>query len=163
MTPPEFYIDKGACPGECCTYREWTVQKVMATYARPDLNSARVGNLRAGTKVIALTGEVHTIPSRFVIKKAYEKYQPGDILWVYTYIGEGHFKIWFKGKMYQEALGFSPYGGSPGERCETSVEYCWGELDRKLRMTWWIKIKSKDGRIGWTNQGENFRGADACG
>jgi hypothetical protein len=159
---PATLVDRGACPFECCAYRQWKTEKTTTAYARPDKRSKRVGKFVAGTKVAALTGEVRTVAGRFVVKKAYQKYRPGDIIWVYTYSGEGLFKIWFKGKMSEENLGFSPYGGSMGKRCE-ATEQCWGELEKELRMTWWIKIKSADGWVGWTNQGENFSGADLCG
>jgi hypothetical protein len=83
-------------------------------------------------------------------------------LWVYTYQGEGFFKVWYKGRIYSEELMFSPYGGSTGRRCEETDD-CWGELDKELNSVWWIKIRSADGRVGWTSAGENFSGADACG
>jgi hypothetical protein len=159
---PAVFIDRGACPFECCTYREWKTEKTTTAYARPSKSSKRVGKFVAGTKVVALTGEVRTIAGRFVVKKSHEKYRVGDIIWVYTYYGEGLFKIWFKGKMSEEDLGFSSYGGSMGKRCE-ETEQCWGVLDKELQMTWWIKIKSAGGWVGWTNQGENFSGADKCG
>jgi hypothetical protein len=105
--PPKFYIDKEACPFECCTYRTWKTQKTTIAYARPDTRAPQIGRFRAGSTVVALTGEVHTSPGRFIVKKAYqgnENYRPGDVLWVYTYSGEGYFKVWFRGKMYQESL-----------------------------------------------------------
>lgn len=160
--PPASFIDKGACPFECCTYGEWQTKKTTAAFARPDVHSKRVGQFVAGTKVIALTGETHAAAGRFVVKKPYEKYRPGDTIRVYTYGGEGSFKIWFKGKMEEENLGFSPYGGDTGKRCEAAAQ-CWGELDKELQRVWWIKIKSPDGWVGWTNQGEHFSGADRCG
>jgi hypothetical protein len=109
-----------------------------------------------------MTGEVHTIPSRFVVKKPHAPYKPGDVLWIYTYQGEGFFKVWFKGRMYVEDLLFSPYGGSGGPRCE-ATDQCWGEMDKRLDSVWWIKIRLAGGRTGWTNEGENFSGADSCG
>jgi len=160
--PPATFIDKGACPFECCTYREWKTEKTTTAYAQPNKRSKQIGKFVAGTKVVALAGEVHAVPSRFIVKKPHEKYKPGDILWVYTYYGEGSFKVWFKGKMSEESLGFSPYDSSNGKRCEISEE-CWGELDKELQTTWWVKIKSADGWVGWTNQGGNFSGADQCG
>jgi hypothetical protein len=158
---PRSYIDKGACPGECCTYRQWKTEKATPLFSRPDIHSAGVGIARAGSSVKALTGEVHTIASRFIVKKTHGRYRPGDVLWVYTYIGEGLFKVWFKGRMREEGLEFSPWGGSSGTRCE-QAGMCWGELDRELKFTWWIKIRTANGVEGWTNQGKNFTGADAC-
>lgn len=159
---PATFVDRGACPFECCTYRQWKTEKTTTAYVRPDKRSKQAGRFMAGTKVVALTGEVRTVAGRFVVRRSHGNYKPGDIIWVYTYYGEGQFKIWFKGKMSEEDLGFSPYGGSLGKRCEETTQ-CWGTLDKELEMTWWIKIKSADGWVGWTNQGENFSGADKCG
>ncbi len=160
--PKGKYIDKGACPFECCRYGPWKVKKTTTAYASPDASSDLVGEYQSGTKVTALTGEVHTVPGRFIVKKAHARYKPGDVILVLTYLGEAHFKIWFHGRMSIENLEFSPAGGSAGRRCE-ATQYCWGELTGKLEFSWWIKIKSADGWIGWTNQGENFDGQDACG
>jgi hypothetical protein len=160
--PPRFFVDKGACPFECCQYGRWKTEKTTRLYQRPDIRSKQVASVRAGSRVTALTGEVHTVPSRFLVKKAHERYKPGEVIWVYTYQGEGFFKVWYKGRMYTEELVFSPYGGSTGTRCEEE-KTCWGELDKELNSIWWIKVRSADGRVGWTNAGGNFSGADACG
>jgi hypothetical protein len=161
--PPAVYVDKGACPFECCTYRMWKTEKTTIAYALPNKHSKRVGTFKTGSRVRALTGEVRTEPSRFIVKKPQGKYKPGDVLWVYTPVGEGFYKIWFKGRMYQEEL---TYMSGPFERsmptCEETPD-CWGKLDKELRVEWWVKIKSADGWIGWTNQAENFGNKDACG
>ena len=161
--PPAVYVDKGACPFECCTYREWTTEKSTVGYARPDRRAKRLGEFKAGDRVIALTGEVRSEPGKFVIKKTRGTYKPGDVLWVYTPLGEGFYKVWFKGKMYDERL---DYMSGPFERslprCEDTPE-CWGTLDKELRVEWWVKIRSAEGWEGWTNQAENFSNKDACG
>ena len=159
---PNVYVDKGACPFECCAYGHWKTGKETVLFARPDKKSKRVGKCEAGSAVIAETGEVHTISGRFLVKKAWKKYKPGDILWIYTYTGEGNFKVWDDGRFVEMQLGFSPYGGSSGCRCELDKD-CWGQLDKKLKMTWWVKIKNTDGVIGWTDEPDHFSGADLCG
>lgn len=161
--PPALYVDKGACPFECCTYRRWRTEKTTVAYARPDKGSRRVGQFKAGSNVVALTGEVHTVPGKFVIMKEHAKYKSGDVLWVYTPLGEGSYKVWFKGRMYSEKL---DYMSGPFERstpgCEGTPE-CWGKLAEELRTVWWIKIKSPDGWVGWTDQPDDFGDKDACG
>jgi hypothetical protein len=109
-----------------------------------------------------MTGEVHTVGGRFVVKQPHGRYKIGDVLTVYTYLGEGHFKVWFGGRMYQENLDFSPYGGSAGTRCAVP-RYCWGELTRELDMVWWVKLRLSDGRIVWALGNENFSGNNGCG
>jgi hypothetical protein len=161
--PLSVYVDKGACPFECCAYRDWKTEKVTIAYALPSIRSVSVGKFKRGSNVVALTGEVRTIPSRFLITKRHGKYKPGDVLWVYTPVGEGFYKVWSKGRMYQEGL---DYVSGPFERtvpaCEDAPD-CWGKLERKLRVEWWVKIKSAEGWIGWTNQAENFSNKDSCG
>lgn len=162
--PPAVYVDKGACPFECCTYRRWKTVKTTVAYARPNKRSRRVGTFRAGTNVVGLTGEVRTVvPGRFVITKAHGSYKPGDVLWVYTPLGEGVYKVWFKGRMTDEGLDYmsGPYGRSYPS-CEETPE-CWGKLVKELRVEWWVKVRSADGWVGWTDQAENFGDKDACG
>jgi len=161
--PPSVYVDRGACPFECCTYRTWKTEKDTTAYAQPNKNSRRVGVLKARTRVVAITGEVRTWPGKFSIVKAHDRYKPGDVLWVYTPLGEGSYKVWFNGKMTEQEL---DYMSGPFEqtypRCEDAKD-CWGRLETPLRVEWWVKIKSKEGWIGWTNETDNFSNQDACG
>lgn len=162
-SPPATYIDKGACPFECCTYRTWHTKADTVAYATPEGKAKVVGLLKAGSTVEGITGEVHSTPGRFVVRKPHAGYKAGDVLWVYTYLGEGHFKVWRNGAMHEEDLGFSPYGGgSPGARCENKKE-CWGELEKELKFTWWVKVRSREGWEGWSKQPERFANKDACG
>lgn len=156
--PPAVYVDKGACPFECCTYRKWRAEKTTIAYARPDKRSKVIGKFKAGARVVALTGEVRTVPGKFVVFKAHGVYKPGDVLWVYTPLGEGFYKVWFNGKMFDEQLDYIT--GLP--KCEETPD-CWGKLERELQVEWWVKIRSAGGWIGWTDQAENFSNKDACG
>ena len=161
-SPPARYIDKGACPSECCTYGAGTAKADTVIRATPDRSAKVVGLLKAGASVDAITGEVHTSPARFVVNRPHAAYKPGDVLWVYTYLGEGHFKVWRNGVMHEEDLGFSPYGGSAGSRCE-NTEQCWGQLKTELKSSWWVKVRSEDGWEGWSDEPDHFGGNDACG
>jgi hypothetical protein len=109
---PATFVDKGACPFECCMYRRWKTLKNTVAYAAPDKRSKRVGTFLKGTSVRGLTGEVRTLaPGKFVIKKPHEKYKRGDVLWVYTPAGEGFYKVWFEGRMLLEEMDYmsGPY------------------------------------------------------
>lgn len=160
--PPSPYVLKGSCPFECCTYRTWSVEAETTLYAQPDLESKQIGVLKAHETVEGVTGEVHSIPVRFIVHRAYQDYKPGDIVWVYSYEGEGYFQILRNGKLVSEELGFSPYGGSSGNRCQDDEQYCWGTLEKEMSNTWWVKIKSKNGLEGWSNRANNFGNTDAC-
>ncbi len=159
---PAILVDQGACPFECCQYGRWITTRATPVYAAPDKSAKQVSNLAAGTVVAALTGQVRTVGQRFVVHRQHEKYQPGDTLMVYTYLGEGYFKVWYKGRFFDEDLDFSPSGGTGGERC-TDTAYCWGTLAHELKSAWWVQIRLADGSLGWVDGFSNFDGQDACG
>ena len=160
---PSSYVDKGACPFECCTYRTWSVTKQTRLYVEPDTHSRKLSLLKAGESVQAITGEVHSTPVRFTVTQDHDSYKVGDVLWVYTYSGEGAFGVWRNGALEGEDLEFSPYGGTNGKRCEVSGHGCWGILERELNIVWWVKVKTKADTQGWSNQPEHFGNKDACG
>ena len=151
---PEFYVDKGACPFECCTYREWRVEKATLLYAKPKVGSPFVGVAKKGILVQAETGEVHTKPGKFRVKRDLPNLRKGDILWVYTYLGEGYFKIWYRGKLIEQEVGIDYRNPSSDD---------WGYFEVIPDSTWWVKVRTSEGIEGWTNQPENFSNKDACG
>jgi hypothetical protein len=152
---PSIDVDKGACPGEGCRYGTWKVLKETELRALPERTSKIVATCRPGSEVLASTGEVHTAAGEFRVTKKQGAFVPGDVIWVYTYLGEGSFKVWFGGRFMDQDLGFSPWGGSGGSRCEVE-RFCWGELKSELDMVWWVRIKNVDGVTGWTRETGNF-------
>src|ERR1039457_702107 len=59
--PPKTFVDVGACPFECCTYKQWVVRDAVQLLDQP--NGRRVvGVLRKGEAVTGLTGEVISVP-----------------------------------------------------------------------------------------------------
>jgi hypothetical protein len=102
---------------------------------------------------------VHTKPGRFVVHRAQYGFKPGDEVLVYTYTGEGYFKVRHNGQFKEADLGFSPWGGSAGKRCEASPS-CWGTLESELEFDWWVQVRGADGAIGWTKGSDKFDWVD---
>lgn len=61
---PAVFVEHGACPFECCTYREWWASEPTPVFASPSLSAARVKMLKKGEHVRALTGFVRTRAGR---------------------------------------------------------------------------------------------------
>jgi hypothetical protein len=142
--PPNVHIDKGACPFECCTYREWVARTDETLVDSPNGKNV-VGRIKKGEKVLALTGEVHSVPVRVVAHDAYPDagVKAGDIIYILHYIGEGYWKAWHDGKVI-EIENFPGKGSKP-------------------KTTWWAQLKTSSGAIGWTVVHGNFDNQDACG
>lgn len=159
--PPVVYTDRKICPGEGCSYTgKAKAAAFTKVYRSPGVNSARVFTLPLGTMITGIDSQVHTRAGRFRVKRNHGKYRSGDVLSVYTYLGEGYFKIWHQGKMIEEDLGFSVWGGSSGERCEKDPKGCWGILEKRTNMKWWLKIRTNAGRTGWIIVDKNLHWLD---
>ena len=151
---PTFYIDKGVCPFECCTYRTWFTDKKTQLHKEPKISSSIVGTAEKGLKVTARTGEVHTRPGKLVVRKNVTPFRKGDVLWVYTYLGEGYFKIWYRGKFIEDQVDFNFLNPAAED---------WGYFETMPDSVWWVRIRTHSGVEGWISEPGNFSNKDACG
>ena len=168
--PPMPYIAEGACPFECCTYRDWTATAPVTAYdywrwqsVSPGSPHKVVFTVAKNEVVTALTGVVVTLrPGRVEITGAVKAQSfshrfpkmppedvhlaPGDVLYLLTYLGEGAYTAWFKGRLLEEidATGIA------------------GDIEKPVTQ-WWVRIRNRRGQIGWTNQPGDFANKDACG
>ena len=77
----------------------WRSDTTLVLHAAPDSGSRVVGVLAAGDTVDVPTGFVRTVPTPVAVKRpggitsrGDYLYQPGETLWVYTYLGEGTYR-----------------------------------------------------------------------
>lgn len=157
-TPKLPYSDQGACPFECCTYRDWRTEKPVTLHAQPSLKSPVVAKIATGTIVKAETGTVITSSAGVVRllkpmeigdhgKPAYVSLKRGDTIYTLHGVGEGFVMSWYRGKTFDADL-----TDDTSTRTLSFPAY-----------VWWAKIKTRDGKIGWTNQTRDFSNTDACG
>jgi hypothetical protein len=154
--PPRIYVDVGACPFECCTYRMWTVNEATRLWDQPE-GQAVVGSLRKGDLVQGLTGEVISKP--IAVRAAHNFHAvrqdhggvgdisipAGDIFYILHYEGEGAWKVWLHGKIaYADESDIS----------NVAMPH--------PKMDWWVKVKDAKGNVGWTLSDRHFLHQDAC-
>jgi hypothetical protein len=117
-------------------------------------DAATIGfRLKAGEKVLGMTGVVITtqpgiaqaLKTAVVDEKV--SIRKGEQLYVLTNLGEGFAKVWFNGRIFQG----EPYDDSTFR------------FIRQPKSIWWVKIKNRAGRIGWSRQPDNFGNNDQCG
>jgi hypothetical protein len=166
--PPVPFIDNGACPFECCGYRDWTTEKTTALRASPDSKAKIIGAAFSGDAVLGLTGEVVTSrPGSFRVTAEHvgadgTRYRPGDRVYVYTYLGEGVMRVWYAGSMHEEEVYFMHANPDDSPMC-TDRKMCWGRQEAWPESDWWVKVRTGDGVTGWSDQPHNFGNIDACG
>lgn len=172
-SPPLPYEDAGACPFECCTYREWIANKTTPIHRTRNNSSPVVFTVNSRERVRGVTGVVITTKAgeikitRSIAIQDYTGSQgtntartiqarSGDIIYLLTPLGEGAYKAWFKGKLIViNALDVMEANqrGSAGA----------GARIPAVTNTWWVQIRNTQGQSGWTDRPGNFDNKDACG
>ena len=154
--PPEHYVAKNACPFECCRFGDWSVLAATDLVANPG-GKRVVGTALRGSRVTALTGEVHLTPEPVgvLIDGPFPK---GSIVFVLDSLGEGYADVYTNGKIVQAEESYARY-------CFRPSESCWGEtiLPSVPRAIWWIELRLSNGVVGWSSQSNHFGNNDACG
>jgi hypothetical protein len=157
--PPERYVAEGACPFECCSYREWSVLETTSLYDAP-FGSASVGTVSEGSKVKGVTGEVHLRPVPVAVIHDRPPLSRGEIIFVLDYLGEDFYSYWRNGEIAENELWADEF-------CLRPSRDCWAEYIEAPEMRedpqWWILIETADGVRGWTDRPEHFGNKDACG
>lgn len=172
LTGRPAYADSGACPFECCHYGRWRADTTVVLRAAPDSGSRAVGVLATGDTVEVPTGFVRTIPTPLAVKRPARLttidtylYQPGETLWVYTYLGEGTYRARRDtGAFFEEMLEPGVVEGiHPTDAACRADSLCWAVFTPPTETVWWVRARTRAGTVGWTAEADRFRGKDACG
>lgn len=140
------------CPGEGgCNFGTWTAQGTVSAYAERSVTSPVAFKLSKGDKVTGLSAVlVVNKPGSCTAKEEVSAIRPtggpevkvpiGTRLPLYFYEGEGRVRVEFNG--------------------EAVTACCQGNLtcDAIPETDLWLQIRSKSGRIAWTNQRDKFSG-----
>ncbi len=160
---PSPYEDNGACPFECCTYREWETREDVSLLTDPKVDASVISKIPKLTKVRAITGKVVTTrPGQFRVTVGRQSYKNNDIIYIYTYLGEGVYRTWYKGEMLDLDLGCCSDGSIPNCYTKNDID-CWGKIIINPVSTWWAQIETVDRHVGWTKDTDKFDNQDSCG
>jgi hypothetical protein len=143
QAPPHVFVDAGACPFECCTYRKWTTKESTEVFDRPK-GTKLIATLSKGDVVQGLTGQVISVPIAAKAERDIPEtpIKSGDMFYVLHYEGEGYWKVWFRGRI-------------------THVHQSIMDVPQP-KAEWWVKIRDSHGTIGWALSHHNFEHQDAC-
>ena len=170
--PTDPYIARRACPFECCTYREWTVEHSVTLYDKPGGKTTVASIDASKTKhVRGLTGEVILHPVRMVLRyqistettnagrpvsNAKTVVVPaGQEVWILDNLGEGYVNIWW----HDQILSF---GILDTDNTEDLAEGSHLLEEAGRGAEWWVQVKTPSGMIGWTKDNDAFGNMDSC-
>jgi hypothetical protein len=183
--PPMPYVDHGACPFECCTYRDWIAEtgfQAGDSWVADGAGRRKPAfKIVKGERVTAMSGIVITkqpgivrivkpgeieVYSRRLPQSPAEKIPlaPGERLYLFTNQGEGYMSGWFKGRHLES---FDTSGFAAAEDCGKRKGGCVGIIDSPPQPEWWVKLRNRQGAIGWVQMPKGFTPSfdrmDACG
>lgn len=153
-------IDENACPFEGCQFGKWTALRSVSLYStwKPERKVLR--RVAKGETVTALTGINITFePIEIEVTAPIPEYglKPGDRVFGYMNRGEGVFNAWFNGYWVEDFDGNGVQDPS-GSGCRRN---CQAVVRKQGRAEWWVKVKTKEGVVGWTKDSSSFDGTDA--
>ena len=156
--PPIPYDDYGACPFEGCVYREWVAKKDISVLKERKNDSPILCTVRAGEKIQAIFGIVTTLEPGIAraakrIRLAGLIGDPGEMIYLLTYQGEGTWRTFFHGTLVDGV----PINESRYEAIKNDDPFI---PEKKTNSIWWAKIETSQGNLGWTNEPWSFRNKD---
>jgi hypothetical protein len=171
---PGASVIKGACPFECCQFGVWKAVSKVNLYDSPK-GSRVVATVQDGEEVTAETGEEHIAPLRIDVvfpKQDFDAgphpkggFKVGDVIYTTHHIPECGLGYYLNG---EEATGDMPClddeVAEPLAKCKTPSAACWGKISGPVGKNdvWWVQVKMKSGKVGWTRQSDKFSGRDSC-
>lgn len=171
QTPPSVpFVNHGLCPFECCTYREWSADSSIRVFTQVRDTSAVAFVIPAGRRFQALTGDVYVTtlgrvlarrplppPRPYDLPDSVPMWNPGDTLYLVGYIGEGAYRVWWRGHVIELDSGYWREGYPNPDPNADAV------LVTPMVSDWWVRVAFGD-RRGWIRMDEaKVGGADACG
>lgn len=168
--PANPYRSAGACPFECCVYRDWKTRS--AVQLRESIESAKiVAEVKAGVTVNALTGEVRVEPEPFAVLQDVGILHAGDVLFFLDNRGEGFVNYWYDGKLnpelgFDEGLHFFRTDSCQVNLVQGGDDPCWLKPlrpDKTFASDWWVQIRTREGKTGWVLNTRQFDNTDRCG
>jgi len=164
--PPIPFDEEGACPFQCCTYREWSVD--WDTDLRADrhddapvaFHAALNDTVQALTGVVTTTKVGRASASRQVTVGASHIVVPqGTTIYLLRNVGGGDWKIWVNGAIDQQYIPSQGY--CTGDK--VSSDECAIKVLEQSEIVWWAKVQGPRGDIGWTREIDHFGNIDSCG
>jgi len=136
-------LRRGACPFECCIYRDWTARAPIDVLAAPEVGSDILWKIDPNEGFRAATGHVEvTGLTQVVVMREAEGFTPGDTLFVLDYAGEGFFNVWHAGTVSQPMQFWTDEEWTLSSR---AAGYSLGEYSAE----WWIEVTGPTGATGW--------------
>lgn len=79
-----------------------------------------------------------------------------------TYLGEGTYKVWHSGRVFEDAEIYPFVGNVDIYVAGKKIKPDWAARKSDPQSTWWVQVKLGDKKIGWTKETKNFGNMDSC-
>jgi hypothetical protein len=164
--PPIPFDEPGACPFQCCTYREWTVDWDTDVHTDKRDDAPIAFHVALNDTVMALTGVVTTTKAgrassarQVSVGSNHLPVAGGQPIYLLRNVGGGDWKIWVNGQTDQQYIPSAAYCSSGNQ----SADECALSVVEQPETVWWVKVRDTRGREGWTREVDHFGNIDACG
>jgi len=154
------FDDFRPCPVQGCTLGKWIAEVPVTLRTQRRDNAPVAFTLNKGALAVGLTRVYVTLKlGRVEFGKAVDlitelgplHVEPGDTLYLLTYLGEGETAAWFNGRFYKDLDGSEFFNAlcQYGRKCN-------GKIIERAQTVQWIQLRNAQGVTGWTNEPNKF-------
>lgn len=145
---PARWVQKPACPFECCRYGRWTAAVILLLRDGTSDSAKEITTIPAGTSFRALTGHTETDAGVARYLQADQGFTKGETVAIYDHVGEGHYRAWANGRMQDVDLAVPRVA----------------RIEKEPVQVWWVEAQLEDGTKGWIRMPSTraVTGHDGC-
>lgn len=175
--PEDLLVADGACPFECCTYREWKAPVPLPRLDAP-IDGSPIDTIPVGETFEAVTGTVYVTGVQLIeVRDSLDAsgepgftaaaapawtavFLPGDTLVALDYLGEGFYRVWDGAETHEVQQFWWPVDAQDPAPAWARHGRSTGVYDSE----WWIRSIRADGIEAWFRSPDRYiPGSDACG
>lgn len=151
--PQDPYIRSGYVPAGFTAFGTWTARRKTLLYDAAGSRKALTA-VNQCEEVTAEDGELRGRPREIRVLKSHPPFRKGERMWILARdLEEGYFELWYQGEV-RDDLAVSLE--EELAQCAQPSSQCWLWLAKSYPQEHWVRIRRKNGAIGWTRRADDF-------
>jgi hypothetical protein len=165
--PADPYVLSGYVPAGFSAFGTWTALRKVDLYSAVGSRKV-VATADKCAEITAEDGEIRGRPREIRVVKSHAPLRKGERMWILARgLEEGYFQLWYRGAVRDElAASLGEDLSFAEEHCGNLSPKCWLWIDKDSPQEHWVRMRVKDGTVGWTRQTTDFveghANADNC-
>jgi hypothetical protein len=159
--PEDPYQLDGYVPAGFRDFGQWVSIRDVPLHDRPGSRKV-IGVIGRCESVTAMDSEIMGHPWLLRVIYSHPPFRLGEKLWILARdLEEGYFQLWYKGTIRDDLAVLIEDSFSKMNCAKPSAD-CWLWFDRRPKQETWVKLRGRNGSLGWALDPSNFTENASC-